>query len=187
MNCFYASAFDTPLGTGIVVASFQGVCRVLLPPVTLNNPVLTGLFPSVYHASALTDAAALQLNGYFKDVAIPFNIAVDLSDCTPFRRRVYEVVAGIPAGIVYSYQEVAQALGMPHGARAIGAAMAANPVPLIVPCHRVVGSRGQLVGFSAEGGVTIKRYLLAMEGIAFTARGECLKPSVINSEKHAKF
>lgn len=76
---------------------------------------------------------------------------------------------------------------MPHGARAIGAAMAANPIPLIVPCHRVVGSKGQLVGFSAEGGVTIKRYLLAMEGIAFSDRGECLKSSVIHRNNYAKF
>lgn len=107
MNCFYASAFDTPLGTGIVVASSLGVCRVVLPPVTSNNSVLGSLFPSGYHASALTDAAALQLNRYFKDMALLSNIAVDLSGCTPFRRRVYKVVAGIPAGVVCSYQEVA--------------------------------------------------------------------------------
>jgi O-6-methylguanine DNA methyltransferase len=87
---------------------------------------------------------------------------LDFSASPPFARRVYEVVRRIPPGRTMTYGEVARRAGSPGAARAVGNAMARNPIPLFVPCHRVVGSAG-LGGFSADGGVGLKRRLLARE------------------------
>ncbi len=80
---------------------------------------------------------------------------------TPFLRRVYEVVAAIPAGATMTYREVAARAGSPAAARAVGAAMAANPFAPVIPCHRVVGSDGRLCGYG--GGLPMKEAMLAME------------------------
>lgn len=85
-----------------------------------------------------------------------------LLDTTVFRAKVYEVVRKIPHGKTLSYSKVAAQSGSPGAARAVGAAMAANPLPLIIPCHRVVGSDGKLTGF--RGGLNIKEMLLELEG-----------------------
>lgn len=90
-------------------------------------------------------------------------IRVDLSGLPPFRRKVCEYVRGIPPGQVRTYGQVARAVGSPGAARAVGGAMAGNPVPLLVPCHRVVGANGEMVGFSAPGGTRTKQALLKME------------------------
>ncbi len=81
----------------------------------------------------------------------------------PFARRVVELCRAIPAGQTVSYAALAAQAGSPRAARAVGNTMAANPVPLIVPCHRVVGSRQELRGYSAAGGLSTKRRLLEME------------------------
>ncbi|HEX7897287.1 MAG TPA: methylated-DNA--[protein]-cysteine S-methyltransferase [Planctomycetota bacterium] len=81
---------------------------------------------------------------------------------TPFTRKIYEVVRRIPRGRVKTYGEVADAAGRPGAARAVGSAMAKNPVCLFIPCHRVVGSDG-LGGYSGEGGIELKKRLLALE------------------------
>jgi methylated-DNA-[protein]-cysteine S-methyltransferase len=92
---------------------------------------------------------------------------LDLTGVPPFDRAVYGEVRRIPAGEVRSYGAVAAALGQPLAAREVGAALGRNPFPLLVPCHRVVGSGGRLVGFSAAGGTVTKRRLLAIEGARF--------------------
>lgn len=84
-----------------------------------------------------------------------------LLETTPFRAKVYEVVKQIPYGRMMSYGEVAARVGSPKAARAVGSALMANPLPLIIPCHRVVGRRGQLVGYT--GGLIIKNKLLDLE------------------------
>lgn len=95
--------------------------------------------------------------GRSKSLNLPY-----LIDTTPFRAKVYEVTRKIPYGKTLSYSEVAAKAGSPKAARAVGAAMAANPLPLIIPCHRVVGSNGKLTGFT--GGLNIKEMLLELEG-----------------------
>jgi methylated-DNA-[protein]-cysteine S-methyltransferase len=97
--------------------------------------------------------------------------AVDLSGIaladrgmSTFRREVYAAARRIPRGTLATYAELARAAGSPHGARAVGRAMATNPWPLVVPCHRVVGSEGDLTGFSAPGGTRTKAELLRIEG-----------------------
>lgn len=90
---------------------------------------------------------------------------LDYSRVSAFQRRVYEATLAIRGGCVRSYGELARSLGLgPEGARAVGVALATNPWPLIVPCHRVVSSGGRMTGFSAPGGVRTKTRLLALEG-----------------------
>ncbi len=91
-------------------------------------------------------------------------VAVDLDRCSPFDRAVYDVTRAIPAGRSLTYGEVAERIGEPGAAQAVGRSLGANPIPIIVPCHRVLGAGGKLTGFSAAGGVVTKRRMLLIEG-----------------------
>jgi O-6-methylguanine DNA methyltransferase len=92
------------------------------------------------------------------------DVAVDLDGVTTFFRQVYEATRQIPAGQTRTYGEIAKAAGQPGAAQEVGQAMAKNPVPIIVPCHRVSAAGGKLGGFSAPGGPATKAKLLALEG-----------------------
>jgi methylated-DNA-[protein]-cysteine S-methyltransferase len=92
------------------------------------------------------------------------SIPLDVRAIDDFRRAVYAETRDIPAGTTRSYGEVARAIGRPDGARDVGAALARNPFPIIVPCHRVVAANGALTGFSAPGGLETKRRMLELEG-----------------------
>lgn len=94
------------------------------------------------------------------------DIPLDLEAVPAFHRRVYEHLRAVPRGETRSYVQLARELGSPGAARAIGQAMARNPLPLVVPCHRVLGANGLPGGFSAPGGVDTKRRLLALEGVS---------------------
>ncbi len=103
-----------------------------------------------------------KLQRYFGGEDVSFdNEALDTRLATPFQLRVWKVVRAIPRGQVRSYGWVAHQVGSPRGARAVGQAMAGNPFPIVVPCHRVVGRQGQLTGFG--GGLDMKRRLLDLE------------------------
>jgi methylated-DNA-[protein]-cysteine S-methyltransferase len=93
------------------------------------------------------------------------DVPIDYASVSPLARRLYEATRGVSAGRTCTYGELAGMLGEPPGSsRAIGALLGANPWPLIVPCHRIVGAKGRLTGFSAAGGVRTKARLLAIEG-----------------------
>jgi len=94
------------------------------------------------------------------------SIECELPGRTPFQRNVLELVKMIPRGETLTYGEVARRVGRPGAARAVGATMASNAIPLIIPCHRVVGAKGRLTGFSAPRGIDMKRQLLEMEQTA---------------------
>ena len=102
------------------------------------------------------------LQRYAAGKRVVFAVPVDLSVGTEFQRKVWRVLATIPYGETRSYAWVARAIGQPRAARAVGAACGANPVPLIIPCHRVVASDGSLGGFNA--GLKWKKRLLRLEG-----------------------
>ena len=163
----YLSVFETQWGTGIVAASEKGICRVELPcPDGFGPPAQFA--PDLQTASPLTEQVAEMLKLYFKGEPQLFDaIPVDLGKMSDFRTRVLLLIRAIPLGAVKSYGEVAVMAGMPRAARAIGGALAANPVPIIIPCHRVVGSTGKLTGFSAPGGLYLKKIILLMEHIEF--------------------
>lgn len=101
------------------------------------------------------------LAGEDEDLSV---IPLDMARVPPFFRRVYEEARAVPRGLVRSYAEIAAAAGSPAATRAVGQAMAKNPWPVVVPCHRVVGSAGKPGGFSAPGGLDTKARLLALEG-----------------------
>jgi len=102
-----------------------------------------------------------QLGEYFRGERRTFDLALDLRG-TPFRRRVWEELGRIPFGATISYGELARRLGDPNLSRAVGAANGANPVSIVVPCHRVIGADGSLTGYA--GGLHLKKALLAVEG-----------------------
>jgi O-6-methylguanine DNA methyltransferase len=116
------------------------------------------------------DKAARQLAGelasYFAGVPDPFKTALDLRAATPFQRKVWAALRKIPFGRTVSYAELARRVGSPRAARAVGQAVGANPIPILIPCHRVIRSSGDLGGFSA--GLPIKRWLLRHEKVSGT-------------------
>jgi methylated-DNA-[protein]-cysteine S-methyltransferase len=107
------------------------------------------------------DRVESQLNEYFGGSRTTFDLPLEPSG-TDFQLNVWELLRKIPYGVTTSYGELARRLGDPKASRAVGAANGANPIPIIVPCHRVVGSKGELTGFG--GGIERKRWLLEHEG-----------------------
>ncbi|WP_243372343.1 methylated-DNA--[protein]-cysteine S-methyltransferase [Geotalea sp. SG265] len=174
---FY-SLYSTPIGAGGVVASAAGLVEVFLPfdrqgeEETLNH--LKKLYPEAQCGNELTERAADLLQRYFAGERVDFPLALDMSRFTPFQRRVYEAVCDIPYGCVRTYARVAAELGCKGAARGVGTAMALNPLPIIVPCHRVVGASGAMTGYSAAGGVASKVMLLKMEGLSFDKKGRVI-------------
>lgn len=104
---------------------------------------------------------AEDLEDFFQGKPVKFSVAPDLSLGTPFQRRVWAALCKIPWGETRTYRWIARRLGQPRAVRAVGAAVGANPIPFVVPCHRAIGSDGSLCGFA--GGLALKRRLLATE------------------------
>ena len=110
----------------------------------------------------LLDPAQRELDGYFTGRVHAFELAVDLAGLPAFQRSVLEELQRVPYGSTATYAELALRVGNPRAARAVGGALNRNPVPIVVPCHRIVGSSGSLTGYA--GGLERKRALLALEG-----------------------
>jgi O-6-methylguanine DNA methyltransferase len=115
------------------------------------------------------DPAALanvrkQLRAYFDDAHLRFDLPLDLDRLTPFQQLVLSTVRRIPVGAVWTYGQVARAIGKPKASRAVGQALGRNPVPIVIPCHRVIAGDGSLGGYSGGGGLASKRLLLQLEG-----------------------
>jgi O-6-methylguanine DNA methyltransferase len=113
---------------------------------------------------------------YFDGWRTEFDLfPLDVSTGTPFQRKVWSIVRRIPYGRVRTYGWIGLEMGRPEAARAIGAAVGANPLPLLVPCHRVVASDGGLCGFSAQGGVDLKARMLELERVRLTGSGKMVR------------
>jgi methylated-DNA-[protein]-cysteine S-methyltransferase len=104
------------------------------------------------------------LEEYFNGARNRFEIEYDLSGLTNFQRLVLEAVQQVPKGSYVTYLELAKRIGRPKAARAVGQALGSNPIPILIPCHRVIATDGSLGGYSAPGGVETKSELLKMEG-----------------------
>ena len=154
--------FETPLGRIGVAAGNRGVVRVMLPNAVAKrnchaSPKSSGPAKAEAHAAQ----AERQIRAYCAGRLRRFTVAIDLSGVPPFHRKVLTAARRIPYGRTATYGELARRAGSPRAARAVGQAMAHNPVALIVPCHRVVAAGGGLGGFG--GGLALKRRLLALE------------------------
>ena len=104
-----------------------------------------------------------QIAEYLDGKRISFSTRIDLTGSTPFQRAVYQAVADIPCGETRTYGQIAAQLGKPQAARAVGAANGANPLPILIPCHRLVGADGSLRGYGGAGGIETKKFLLSIE------------------------
>lgn len=147
------------------VATDKGVSSIILTgrePSQARKRLATE-FPDAEYDPGLLPAFQGQLRAYFAGKLKRFHVKLDLSSLTAFQRQVLDRCARIGYGRTKTYGQLAREVGRPKAARAVGGAMARNPVPLVVPCHRVVAGNGGLGGFSAEQGVGLKRRLLDME------------------------
>jgi methylated-DNA-[protein]-cysteine S-methyltransferase len=147
-----ATRLETPIGTLGLVGSDDGLRAVYFD----------GARVSPEGSSPVLDEAARQLQAYFAGELIDFELPLDLRG-TDFQRGCWSALASIPYGQTVSYGEQARRLGLgPAAARAVGAANGQNPLPIVLPCHRVIGADGSLTGFG--GGLDTKRFLLELEG-----------------------
>jgi methylated-DNA-[protein]-cysteine S-methyltransferase len=163
--------FDTAVGPVGIVWAEDGVLGVQLPEGTsaATRARLTRFHPDATEATLAPpravqraiDGIVALLSGQPDDLC---DVSLDLAAVPEFNRRVYDVARGIPPGQTMTYGEIAARIGEPRAAREVGQALGQNPVPLIVPCHRVLAAGGKLGGFSARGGVTTKLRLLDIEG-----------------------
>ncbi len=159
------AAFKTSLGWIGVALTPRGIMRLSYPAEHMAR-ALDAVAWAGGGQPALEDPRvarlAQELEDFFQGKPVQFSVPPDFSAGTPFQRRVWATLLQIPRGETRTYQWIARRLRRPKAARAVGAAVGANPIPLVVPCHRVVGSDGSLCGFA--GGIALKRRLLALEG-----------------------
>ena len=148
------ATLDTPLGPLTLVSDGAALTSATFAPARLGLPADTT------EADGVIDAAMAQLAAYFAGDPVAFDIPVRAGG-TPFQERVWAALREIPHGQTLSYGALADRLGVPGGAQAVGAANGQNPVAVVVPCHRVVGADGALVGYA--GGLERKRALLDLE------------------------
>lgn len=144
--------FASPIGPLRFTASGRGLTRVCFEgePLPIDEPPVSPLVTQ-------------ELAEYFAGTRREFTVPLDLSGVTEFRAAVLRELAKVPFGETTTYAQLARAVGNPKAVRAVGSACATNPLPLFIPCHRVLRSDGQLGGY--RGGVEAKRFLLRMEGI----------------------
>ena len=155
MTATYQSPVDTPIGVLTLVASDVGLRRVLWPG---QRSAVDGAVVNDHHPVLV--AAAAQLSEYFAGDRRRFDLPLDLVG-TDFQKQAWSALAEVPYGETSSYGEQARRIGRAGAFRAVGAANGKNPVPIVLPCHRIVGSDGSLTGFA--GGLECKQRLLALE------------------------
>ncbi len=162
---------DTAWGWLIVSATPVGLVRAVLPRSSRQAALQAADSNLVLPPQgSLLARAAHFAREYFSQHVVACELPLDLRGMTPFRQDVLRACAAIPYGGTRSYGELAAAVGKPRAARAVGQAMARNPLPLFVPCHRVIGADGGLTGFGA--GLEWKRKLLALEAAAVAGGGK---------------
>jgi methylated-DNA-[protein]-cysteine S-methyltransferase len=155
------STVESPVGDLLVAATPQGLVRLAFDPVRVLDDLAERISPRVVTAPARLDPVRRELEEYFEGRRREFDITVDLSLASGFRRHVLEATARIPAGQVTTYGALAAQVGKPSAARAVGNAVGSNPVAIVVPCHRVVPASGGVGNYG--GGPERKAFLLDLE------------------------
>jgi methylated-DNA-[protein]-cysteine S-methyltransferase len=155
---------DSPFGTLHAATTKRGLVRVAFPEESIESvleALARGLSPRIVEAPASLEPVKRELEEYFAGRRRTFEIPLDWSLIGPFGRRVLHATAEIPYGGYLSY--AASEAGSPRGSRAAGNALGANPIPIVIPCHRVLRTGGAIGGYG--GGLDRKRYLLELEGV----------------------
>jgi methylated-DNA-[protein]-cysteine S-methyltransferase len=150
----YYDHIDSPIGPLLLVSDGAGLIEIGLPHGDAAPP------PDGEHGKPKLHAAARQFDEYFAGTRLQFDLPLRPSG-TPFQLEVWGALLAIPYGETVSYADIARRIRRPRAVRAVGAANGANPLSIIVPCHRVIGSHGDLTGYG--GGLPAKRWLLAHE------------------------
>ena len=155
----------SPMGRLWLAASENGLVAIEWE---LPQDVFIARLKKNFHAEVIFDelrleAARQQLGEYFEGQRTEFTIALDLSRLHSFQVQVLRLTLEIPYGQTSTYKALAARMNQPHAARAVGRAEATNPIPLVIPCHRVLGSDGSLHGYGGPGGVKMKAWLLELE------------------------
>jgi methylated-DNA-[protein]-cysteine S-methyltransferase len=150
-----------------LVGNENGVERIYLPGLAKEDlqKQIQREFPESQEEETFWESPKRELVEYFEGSRSRFDMPLDLSRATPFQKKVYQIMSTIPFGEIRTYRWLAQKIGNPRALRAVGSANARNHWPVVIPCHRVVGSDGGLTGFSAPGGLDLKASLLKLEGI----------------------
>lgn len=174
MDYFYEIIPSVIGEVGLVRRSYGGpslICRILLPDAKCSTTKkIREDFPGAVPRAGKPDKIGLQIRHFLSGEAVDFDRDdLDFGIVKGFTRRALHACGKIPPGHVMSYGGLAASLGVPGGARAVGNAMAANPFPLMIPCHRVVRSGGSVGGFG--GGADMKKQLLRLEGVVFDSKG----------------
>jgi methylated-DNA-[protein]-cysteine S-methyltransferase len=163
---FYDVLPGTPIGTVMVAVGPRGLVAVRLD--ASEAAFVSGLRRTFgvapVRSAARAGEAARQVREYLQGTRLRFDLPVDLSAATDFQRRVLLAAAGVPRGEVTTYADIARRIGRPRAARAVGQALSRNPVPVVVPCHRVLAADGSLRGYLGGSGVAAKLKLLQLEG-----------------------
>jgi len=152
MRCL--DTLDTPLGTLQIEATERGLCGIWFPSLSVNDGPTPG-------KNRVISLAKQELNAYFAGDLTTFSVPLDWQG-TRFQESVWQALLAVPYGKTVTYGDVARAIGRPRSSRPVGGAVGKNPLPIIVPCHRVIGSDRSLTGFT--GGLDIKIRLLELEG-----------------------
>lgn len=163
---YIAQITGTPLGNLWVAVSENGLVAVEW---TAEQADFEAYLTKRFRRPVKTDTrktaqAARQLEQYLRAQREQFSLPIDWSVLRPFQREVLQITFAIPRGETRTYRQIAHQIGRPRAARAVGRAEATNPMPLIIPCHRVIGSDGKMHGYGGGEGVKTKEWLLKMEG-----------------------
>lgn len=157
------ATMDSPIGALLLAATPEGLLRIGFDNETeVLEDLADRVSPRILEYPARLAGARKELEEYFAGRLDRFESALDWTLIGGFRRRILEVTAEIPFGSVSTYQDVAGRVGRPKGARAAGQALGGNPIPVIIPCHRVLRSGGGMGGYA--GGIDRKEFLLRLEG-----------------------
>ena len=155
---------ETPIGTLLVATTERGLCRISFDPQPDREAewLADAFGVKVLRAAKPIDPVRRQLDEYFEGTRTSFELPLDLRQSAPFSRDVLQHLAKVPYGQLTTYGALARAADRPQAARAVGTVMNRNPIPIVLPCHRVVGANGSLVGYG--GGLERKEKLLKLEG-----------------------
>ena len=166
--------FPTAWGWCAAARTGLGVCAFVLPMEDRDaaEAAVRRLAPGAASLPRGMAGLVRQVQRYFDGRRVEFEADLDFTAATAFQRRVWRQACLVPYGRVMTYAGLAMGIGQPRATRAAAGALARNPIPLLVPCHRIVGSDGSLAGFSAAGGVETKRAMLALEGVPMFGEGE---------------
>ena len=155
---------DTPVGTLLVGVTDQGLCRISFDPEPEHHlELLARIFgPRVLRSSKPVDRVRRELDEYFEGRRRRFDIELDVRGVPDYYRRVLDELTRVEYGTTTTYGTLAALTGNPRAARAVGTVMNRNPIPIVLPCHRVIGASGSLTGYG--GGLDRKEHLLRLEG-----------------------